>query len=153
MIAVAQPMYVAKIKRANEQVWNDVMCVSSYQAAPYIGECFYVYEERLQKGQRYFSLQRTAISEPIGWLHENSVMFASYKELPRDEQIYQFSGTGMGYTHPNGGRLDQLYPALHVFEGQLFMPLETVRIGNNRWHLGKIGDTSAWVQDVHLLKC
>lgn len=151
MIAIVQPIYVAKIKRANEPIWKDLICQNSYQSEDYMGECFYVYEERVHQGNRFFSLQRTMISEPIGWMNEKSLMLSAYVELPNTEHIYHFSGTGMCYTHPNGGRMDQLYPALHIFEGQAFLPLETVKIGNNIWHRGKIGDTSAWVQSSHLI--
>lgn len=46
------------------------------------------------------------ISEPIGWMNEKSLMLSAYVELPNSEHIYHFSGTGMCYTHPNGGRMD-----------------------------------------------
>lgn len=151
MIATLQPIYVAKIKRANEPIWKDLICPSSYSLEDCVGECFYVYEVRMHQGQRFYSLQRTMLSEPIGWMSEGSLMLSSYTEISRDEQIYHFSGTGVCYTHPNGGRMDQLYPALRIFEGQAFLPLETVQVGNNIWHRGKIGDTSAWVQAVHLV--
>lgn len=144
-------MYIVKIKHSHALLYsNPTNFLNKVSAEEYMNACYYAYEKMTVASETYYELRRSSISPPIGWIADQHISKELVIELPIAVEQFEIKGTGVCYSHPSGGKNDQLYPALHAFRGQKFYAMATWQVGRNVWHLGKIGHTSAWVENIHL---
>lgn len=151
MISTSNSMYIVKIKHRDTVIYpKPTNRFNTLEADAYMNECYYTYEKLTVANETYYELRRSSISPAIGWVAEKHIRKELVIELPIAVERFEIKGTGMCYSHPSGGKNDQLYPALNTFRDQVFYAAATWQVGKRIWHLGKIGDTTAWIENIHL---
>lgn len=120
----------------------------------YMGRLFYIKKRVDLNGQIYYLLsdQKSTTKGLIGWVKAEHIKSYLHLEIDEDPKIFTFTGTGVAYKEPWGGKKNKVFASLEKFRDEQFHVNKTEKVGRNIWYRGILEEKEVWIHSNHFVK-
>jgi len=143
---------IAQIKHHNAKIYDHPTKSSTRKVTKkYLDRVFYIKMRIDLNGQIYYLLsdKKSTKEGLIGWMKREHLQSYLHLEIDEDKKTVIFTGTGVAYKHPWGGKYYRVFNSLKAYEGMMFHINKTEKVGRNIWYRGRLDDEDVWIHSNH----
>lgn len=118
----------------------------------YKHKVYYIKKQLNIEGKRFYLLSKepSAVNGIIGWMSSSDLLTHKHIIVDNDPKSFIFTGKGVGFSHPWGGKKDVVVDDLSNMKGKKFSVTNTNFVGNNIWYKGRIEKNQFWIHESYL---
>lgn len=147
---------VAQIKDGKAHIYEHPTRLDEKKSAKkYLEQLFYIKRRIDLNGQTYYLLseEKSTQKSLVGWIKKEHIQSYLHLEIDEDPKTKVFTGTGVAYKKPWGGKKNRVFNSLKQFKTERFYINKTEKIGQNIWYRGTVDEQDVWIHQNHLKEC